>query len=95
VNHYGNVFKQSSTHRQPDPRPGTQADTGRFHGRVFQYCDNFSWTDSSGQKQDGPKYHNIVAWRKLADICGQYLKKGGKVFIEGRIQTRDWKGRTE
>ena len=58
----------------------------------FSIATNFSWTDSSGQKQDRAEYHNIVAWRKLADICGQYLKKGGKVFIEGRIQTRDWEG---
>lgn len=58
----------------------------------FSIATNFSWTDSSGQKQDRAEYHNIVAWRKLADICGQYLKKGSKIFIEGRIQTRDWEG---
>jgi len=58
----------------------------------FSIATNFSWTDSSGQKQDKAEFHNIVAWRKLAEICGQYLKKGGKVFIEGRIQTRDWEG---
>jgi len=58
----------------------------------FSIATNFSWTDSSGQKQDRAEFHNIVAWRKLAEICGQYLKKGGKVFIEGRIQTRDWEG---
>ena len=58
----------------------------------FSVATNFSWTDSSGQKQDKAEFHNIVAWRKLAEICGQYLKKGSKVFIEGRIQTRDWEG---
>jgi single-strand DNA-binding protein len=58
----------------------------------FSIATNFSWTDSSGQKQDKAEFHNIVAWRKLAEICGQYLKKGAKVFIEGRIQTRDWEG---
>ncbi|MBD3327722.1 single-stranded DNA-binding protein [Candidatus Peregrinibacteria bacterium] len=58
----------------------------------FAVATNFSWTDQSGQKQDKAEYHNIVAWRKLAEICGQYLKKGSKVFIEGRIQTRDWEG---
>jgi len=58
----------------------------------FSVATNFVWTDSSGQKQEKVEYHNIVAWRKLADICGQYLKKGSKVFIEGRIQTRDWEG---
>ena len=59
---------------------------------TFSIATNFSWTDASGQKQDKAEFHNIVAWRKLAEICGQYLRKGGKVFIEGRIQTRDWEG---
>jgi single-strand DNA-binding protein len=58
----------------------------------FSVATNFSWTDQSGQKQDKPEYHNVVAWRKLAEVCGQYLKKGSKVFIQGRIQTRDWEG---
>jgi single-strand DNA-binding protein len=53
---------------------------------------NFSWVDQSGQKQDKAEYHNVVAWRKLADICGQYLRKGSKIFVEGRLQTRDWEG---
>lgn len=59
---------------------------------TFSIATNFSWKDQSGQRQDKAEYHNVVAWRKLAEICGQYLKKGGKVFIEGRIQTRDWEG---
>ncbi len=59
---------------------------------TFSVATNFTWTDSSGQKQERAEFHNVVAWRKLAEICGQYLKKGGKVFIEGRIQTRDWEG---
>lgn len=59
---------------------------------TFSVATNFSWTDSSGQKQDKAEFHNVVAWRKLADICGQYLKKGSKVYIEGRMQTRDWEG---
>ena len=59
---------------------------------TFSVATNFSWTDGSGQKQDKAEFHNVVAWRKLADICGQYLKKGGKVYIEGRMQTRDWEG---
>src|SRR5690606_30957190 len=42
--------------------------------------------------QDKAEYHNVVVWRKLAEICGQYLRKGSKVFIEGRMQTRDWEG---
>ena len=56
----------------------------------FGVATNLSWTDQSGSKQDKAEFHNIVAWRKLAEICGQYLKKGSKVYIEGRLQTRDW-----
>lgn len=58
----------------------------------FSIATNFSWTDQSGQRQEKAEYHNIVAWRKLADICGQYLRKGSKIFLEGRIQTREWEG---
>lgn len=53
---------------------------------------NFTWSDSMGQKQEKAEFHNVVAWRKLAEICGQYLRKGSKIFIEGRLQTRDWEG---
>jgi len=50
-----------------------------------------SWTRSSdGGREENTEWHNIVAWRKLAEICQQYLKKGSKVYIEGRIQTRSW-----
>jgi single-strand DNA-binding protein len=58
----------------------------------FSIATNFTWNDQQGQKQEKVEFHNIVAWRKLAEICGQYLKKGSKVFIEGRMQTRDWEG---
>ncbi len=58
----------------------------------FSVATNMVWTDASGQKQEKAEFHNIVAWRKLAEICGQYLRKGSKVYIEGRMQTRDWTG---
>jgi len=58
----------------------------------FSVATNMNWTDQSGQKQSKAEFHNIVAWRKLADICGQYLHKGTKVYVEGRLQTRDWIG---
>lgn len=57
---------------------------------TFSIATNFSWSDASGNKQDKAEYHNIVAWRKLGEICAQYLKKGSKVYIEGRLQTRSW-----
>jgi single-strand DNA-binding protein len=56
----------------------------------FSVATSFSWTDQSGQKKENVEFHNIVAWRRLAEICGQYLKKGSKVYIEGRLQTRTW-----
>ena len=56
----------------------------------FGLATNLVWNDASGQKQTRAEFHNIVAWRKLAEICTQYLKKGNKVYIEGRLQTRDW-----
>ena len=58
----------------------------------FGVATNFTWKDASGQKQEKVEFHNIVAWGKLAEICGQYLNKGKKVYIEGRLQTREWQG---
>lgn len=58
----------------------------------FSVATNYTYTDASGQKKDKPEYHNVVAWGKLGEICGQYLVKGKKVYVEGRIQTRDWTG---
>lgn len=59
---------------------------------TFSIATNRVYTDASGVKKDQPEYHNIVAWGKLGEICGQYLTKGKKVYIDGRIQTRDWEG---
>ena len=59
---------------------------------TFGVATNLVWTDQSGQKQEKVEFHNIVAWRRLGEICGQYLRKGSKVYIEGRLQTRDWTG---
>lgn len=58
----------------------------------FGLATNRVWTDASDQKQESVEYHNIVAWRRLAEICNQYLKKGSKIYIEGRLQTRSWDG---
>jgi single-strand DNA-binding protein len=59
---------------------------------TFSIATNFTWTDATGQKKDKAEFHNLVAWGKLGEICGQYLKKGSKAFVEGRMQTRDWEG---
>ncbi|MBI2473480.1 single-stranded DNA-binding protein [Candidatus Uhrbacteria bacterium] len=58
----------------------------------FAVATNRSWASADGQKQEASEFHNIVAWGKLAEICAQYLNKGRKVYIEGRLQTRDWEG---
>ncbi len=50
------------------------------------------WKDASGTRQERPEYHNVVLWGKLADIAGQYLGKGRRVYLEGRLETRDWTG---
>ncbi|MEI7498219.1 MAG: single-stranded DNA-binding protein [Candidatus Falkowbacteria bacterium] len=59
---------------------------------TFSVATNQIWSDQSGQRQERVEYHNIVVWRKLAEICGQYLRKGSKVYVEGRLQTREWTG---
>ncbi|MCD6336581.1 MAG: single-stranded DNA-binding protein [Candidatus Latescibacteria bacterium] len=58
----------------------------------FNIATDESWTDASGVKQERTEWHRIVAWRKLAEICGEYLKKGSRVYIEGQLQTRSWEG---
>ena len=56
----------------------------------FSLATDSSFKDASGEKQQRTEWHNIVAWNKLAEICGQYLTKGKQVYIEGRIQSHQW-----
>lgn len=58
----------------------------------FSVATNSTWTDKNGAKQEKAEFHNIVAWGKLAEICSQYMNKGKKIYVEGRMQTRDWTG---
>lgn len=58
----------------------------------FGVATNRTWKDAAGNKQEKAEFHNVVAWAKLADICAQYLTKGRKVYVEGRIETREWQG---
>ncbi len=51
---------------------------------------NESWTDKNGQRQDRTEWHRVVIWGKRAEICSKYLSKGRQVYIEGRIQTRNY-----
>jgi len=56
----------------------------------FSLATTESWKDKDGNKQDKTEWHNVVIFRKLAEIAGEYLKKGRPVYIEGRLQTRKW-----
>lgn len=72
--------------RDPETRTTPQGVTvtsfGLATGRV--------WKDDQGNTQERTEFHNIVAWRRLAEICAQYLAKGRQVYIEGHLQTRSW-----
>src|SRR5246500_1081775 len=51
---------------------------------------NERWKDKDGNWQDRTEWHNVVLWQRLAELAGEYLKKGSKVYIEGRLQTHSW-----
>ncbi len=57
---------------------------------TFSVATNRRWSGSDGQPREETEWHNVVAWRKLAEQCNEYLIKGRKVYIEGRLQTRSW-----
>ena len=59
---------------------------------TFGVATNRFWQTDSGEKKEDVEFHRVVAWNKLAEICSQLLAKGRKVYIEGRLQTRDWTG---
>jgi len=59
----------------------------------FGVATNRMWKTAEGDRRDEVEFHNVVAWNKLAEICSQYLVKGQKVYIQGRLQTRTWEGK--
>ncbi len=60
----------------------------------FSVATSEEWKDKeTGEKQERTEWHRVVAWRRLGEICGEYLRKGSQVYIEGRLQTRDWEDR--
>lgn len=75
--------------RDPEMRytPDGQAVTS------FGVATNRRWTSKSGEQKEDTEFHNIVAWGKLAELCSQLMKKGRKVYLEGRLQTRSWEGK--
>lgn len=57
----------------------------------FSIATSDEWKDKdTGEKKERTEWHRIVAWRRLGEICGEYLAKGRQVYVEGRIQTRSW-----
>ena len=56
----------------------------------FGMATNRTYKDKEGQKQEQTEFHNVVAFGRLAEVMGQYLKKGRPVYVEGRLQTRSW-----
>lgn len=56
----------------------------------FGIATNRTWTTDAGEKRDEADFHRIVAWNKLAELCSQFLTKGKKVYVEGRLTTRNW-----
>jgi single-strand DNA-binding protein len=57
---------------------------------AFGLATNRSWTSYDGEKHDETEFHRLVAWDKLAEACHQFLRKGRKVYVEGRLQTRSY-----
>jgi len=57
---------------------------------TFSIATNEVWRDKEGNKQERTEWHRIIAFARLGEICSQYLSKGKLVFVEGRIQTREW-----
>lgn len=58
----------------------------------FSVATDRRWKNADGQVQEQTEFHNVVAFGKMADICAQYLHKGSKVYVDGRLQTRSWEG---
>ena len=59
----------------------------------FSVATSESWTDrNTNERQERTEWHRVVCFRRLAEICGEYLHKGSKVYIEGSLQTRSWEG---
>lgn len=56
----------------------------------FSIATNRNWTTDTGDKKEEVEFHRIVAWNKLAELCSQFLVKGRKVYVEGRLSTRQW-----
>lgn len=76
----GNLGKDPETKYLPSGDPVTS----------FSIATSESWKDKSGQKQERTEWHQIIAFKRLAEIASEYLRKGSKVFVEGSLRTQSW-----
>jgi len=58
----------------------------------FSVATTERWKNADGEQQEHTEWHNVVVWRRLAEVAGEYLKKGSRVYVEGKIRTRSWEG---
>ncbi len=72
--------------------PEIRSTTSGIRVATLSVATSRSWTDRSGQRQEKTEWHRVVCWDKLAEICERYLKRGDRVYIEGRIEYRQWEG---
>ena len=76
----GNLGRDPEMRYTPSGKPVT----------AFSLAVNRSWTTADGGQRDETEWFNVVAWSELAEVCNKFLRKGERVYIEGRLQTRSW-----
>jgi len=76
----GNLGRDPELRYTPSGKPVTS----------FSVATSRTWVTTDGERREATEWFNVVAWRELAEICHQYLTKGSRVYIEGRLQTRSW-----
>ncbi|MEP7198521.1 MAG: single-stranded DNA-binding protein [Chloroflexota bacterium] len=76
----GNLGRDPEMRYTPSGKPVT----------AFSLAVNRSWTTADGERRDETEWFNVVAWSELAEVCNKFLRKGERVYIEGRLQTRSW-----
>jgi single-strand DNA-binding protein len=72
--------------------PELRKTTGGQSVASFTIATNRAYMGSDGQKKEQADYHSLVAWGRLGEVCAQYLVKGKKIYVDGRLQTREWEG---
>ena len=76
----GNLGRDPEMRYTPSGKPVTS----------FSVAVSRAWTTSAGEKRESTEWFNVIAWGNLAEVCNQYLRKGSKTYVEGRLQTRSW-----